>query len=145
MHHPTDRIAHTTAFVTPVVEHWLEREIAQVTWTVDIYTRCRTEVPWLLLDQRKACRQGNAQTSHPWSWTHHMLLIYFALSTPDERERERNVLFNDALNTFYLRLYGRERNILFNDALNTFYLRLYGTINSWMGSPHEGMIWPIAP
>ena len=29
MHHPTDRIAHTTAFVTPVVEHWLEREIAK--------------------------------------------------------------------------------------------------------------------
>ena len=28
MHHPTD-IIHTTAFVTPVVEHWLEREIAQ--------------------------------------------------------------------------------------------------------------------
>ena len=29
MHHPTDRIAHTTAFVIPVVEHWLEREIGQ--------------------------------------------------------------------------------------------------------------------
>ena len=29
MHHPTDRIAHTMDFVTPVVEHWLEREIAQ--------------------------------------------------------------------------------------------------------------------
>ena len=29
MHHPTDRITHTTAFVTPAVEHWLEREIAQ--------------------------------------------------------------------------------------------------------------------
>ena len=29
MHHPTDRIIHTTAFVTPVVEHWMEREIAQ--------------------------------------------------------------------------------------------------------------------
>ena len=27
MHHPTDRIAHTMAFVTPVVEHWLEWEI----------------------------------------------------------------------------------------------------------------------
>ena len=25
----TDRITHTTAFVTPVVEHWLERDIAQ--------------------------------------------------------------------------------------------------------------------
>ena len=29
MHHPTDRITHTTAFVTPVVDHWLEQEIAQ--------------------------------------------------------------------------------------------------------------------
>ena len=29
MHYPTDRIAHTTAFVTPVVKHWLERDIAQ--------------------------------------------------------------------------------------------------------------------
>ena len=29
MHHPADRIAHTTAFGTPVVEHWLERKIAQ--------------------------------------------------------------------------------------------------------------------
>ena len=48
-------------------------------------------------------------------------------------------LFNDALNTFYLRLYGvgkqltehtlpevKEGNVLFNAALNTFYLRLYG-------------------
>ena len=25
MHHPTDRIRHTTAFVTPVMEHWLFR------------------------------------------------------------------------------------------------------------------------
>ena len=41
--------------------------------------------------------------------------------------KEGNVLFNDAFNTFYLRLYGRkEGNVLFNDALNTFYLRLYG-------------------
>ena len=41
--------------------------------------------------------------------------------------KEEHVLFNDALNTFYLRLYGRkEGNVLFNDALNTFYLRLYG-------------------
>ena len=29
MHHPTDRIAHTTSFVAPVVEHWLVREIDQ--------------------------------------------------------------------------------------------------------------------
>ena len=30
VHHPTDMIAHTTAFVTPVVEHWPERDIAQL-------------------------------------------------------------------------------------------------------------------
>ena len=45
MHHPTDRIAHTTAFVTPIVLR-------------------------------------------------------------SQRFKERNILFNEALNTFYLRLYG---------------------------------------
>ena len=28
MEHPTDMIAHTMAFVIPVVEHWLEKEMA---------------------------------------------------------------------------------------------------------------------
>ena len=51
MHHSTDSIAHTTAFVTPGIEHWLEREIAQ----------------WV-------------------------------------GSKERNVLYNDTLNTFYLHL-----------------------------------------
>ena len=38
------------------------------------------------------------------------------------KRKEGNVLFNDALNTFYLRLYGRkEGNVLFNNALNTLY------------------------
>ena len=51
----------------------------------------------------------------------------YELPIMELRERERNVLFNDALITFYLRLYGRkEGDVLFNDALNTFYLRLYG-------------------
>ena len=27
MHHPRDRTAHTTGFVTATVEYWLEREI----------------------------------------------------------------------------------------------------------------------
>ena len=30
MHHPIDRITHIKAFVTPVVEHWLEQEIALI-------------------------------------------------------------------------------------------------------------------
>ena len=29
MHHPIDRIAHTIAFVTPIVDNCLKREIAQ--------------------------------------------------------------------------------------------------------------------
>ena len=54
----------------------------------------------------------------------------------DSKRKEGNVIFNDALNTFYLRLYGvghmvkvhsdserKEGNVLINDALNTFYLR----------------------
>ena len=57
----------------------------------------------------------------------------------DSKRKEGKVLFNDALNTFYLWLHGvrhmvkdhsdserKEENILFNDALNTFYLLLYG-------------------
>ena len=44
--------------------------------------------------------------------------------------KEGNVLFNDALNTFYFQLYDvghmvKEGNVLFNDALNTFYVWLY--------------------
>ena len=63
MHHPINRITHTTAFVTPVVENWLER----ATVHKDTYT------------SQSKCYYEN---------------------------KEENVLFNDALNTFYLRLYG---------------------------------------
>ena len=53
------------------------------------------------------------------------------MASDKERREEGNVLFNDAFNTFYLRLYGdkqgrKEGNVLFNDAFNTFYLWLYG-------------------
>ena len=70
MHHPTDRIIHTAAFVTPVVVHWLEREIAQWVHTM----KDRSDDP-----------SHHERTLLPW--------------------KEGNVLFNDALNTFYLWLY----------------------------------------
>ena len=44
MHHPTDRIAHTTVFVTRVVEHWLEREIVQ--WVHPIKDRSDDPYDW---------------------------------------------------------------------------------------------------
>ena len=34
MHYPTDRIEHTTAFDTPVVDHWLERAKVCVCYSV---------------------------------------------------------------------------------------------------------------
>ena len=44
MHHPTDRITHTTAFVTPVVEHWLEREIDLFNDIINILTETINKV-----------------------------------------------------------------------------------------------------
>ena len=43
-----------------------------------------------------------------------------------EERKEGNVLFSDALNAFYLWLYGKEGSVLFNDSLNTCLIWLYG-------------------
>ena len=62
MHHLTDRIAHTTAFVTSVVEHLLERELNSISlsdrwsavwWdTGEIYldTNCSETFLYILLN-----------------------------------------------------------------------------------------------
>ena len=51
MHHPTNRIIHTTAFVTPVVEHWLEREIAQ--WVHPMKDRsCAIDAQYFVMSVR---------------------------------------------------------------------------------------------
>ena len=63
--------------------------------------------------------------------THSTHFIYGYMVKDHSGRKEGNILFNHALDTFYLRLCGKgpfrkEGNVLFNDALNTFYLRLYG-------------------
>ena len=40
MHHRTDKITHSMAFLTPVVEHWLEREINITNFVVCVYGLC---------------------------------------------------------------------------------------------------------
>ena len=63
--------------------------------------------------KRKGCRKEEVfyLTTH----STHVIYGYMASDHSDsERERERNVLFNDALNTFYLRLYG-VRHIIVKD------------------------------
>ena len=58
----TNRIAHITAFVTPVVEHWFEREIAQ--WVLhedrshDPSHHNRTLLPRGYVRQRVGGREG---------------------------------------------------------------------------------------
>ena len=86
MDHPTDRMAHTTAFVTPVVEHWLERE------TCCLGNTAAPRMPGTR--RRKSIYKHTVKKRH------------FGLGA-----KEGNVLFNDALNMFYLRLYG-ERYIV---------------------------------
>ena len=73
MHHPTDRILNTMDFVTPMVEHWLEREIAQ--WVHPMKDRSDdlshdepTLLPWSYI-------------SLLWSYIHHNLPAVTALQS----------------------------------------------------------------
>ena len=115
MHHLTDRIAHTTAFVTLVVGHWLEREIAQ----------------WVHHEgsiRRPIASCANALTTKiSWKTT------YFLVCTFTEQHIPRYFTYQsqrlaEKQKTGGIRLYWsteEDRNVLINDALNTFYFRLY--------------------
>ena len=85
MHHPKDRITHTT----PTKVMRVTEIITSTSWT----TR-RAHGKLLELIPNRI----NSVSDHPLS--QYMQKLQCIL------ERERNVLFNDALNTFYLRLYG---------------------------------------
>ena len=85
-------IAHTTAVVTPVMEHWLKWEIAQcvhheglIRWHI---------APWV-----------NALNMEL-----HLAPFFNDIGRNNSMiimtRKEGNVLFNDALKTFYLQLYG---------------------------------------
>ena len=64
-----DRIAHTTTFVTPVVEHWLEREIVQ--WVHPM--KDRSDDP--LHHEQTLLSQG--YISLPFSWEDHRSFLMF--------------------------------------------------------------------
>ena len=55
MHHATDRITHTTAFVTPVVEHWLRTRNSSIlkTRAITLYTDVPTKRFTQLITQRR--------------------------------------------------------------------------------------------
>ena len=127
MHHPTYRITHTTAFVVPVVEHWLEWEIVKCgIWKVNI---C------YLLDS--SSKRSKICALNPWGGGKLFTCPYPLkvqarppwAQRPAFRSRvsgqEDSILFFLHLNKTVC-CYVMEGNVLFNDALNTFYLCFYG-------------------
>ena len=165
MHYPTDRTAHTTAF-TPVVEHWLEQEIAQ----------------WVhpMKDQSDDPSHHN-RTLLPWSYISLPFLQVSSYTLLSEREREMFYLTTHSTHFIYgyiasdiwlrtiliVRKETRCCHIGYSYQLaarvllyapshrqdNTYHSLCYtshgalaGTRNSSMGPPHEGSIRrPIAP
>ena len=83
----TDWIAHTMAYITPVVEHWLEGEIVQH-------------------DRSDNTLHHDERTLYNQATSHSSVNGYFLETEFLTGRKEGNVLFNNALNTFYLRLYG---------------------------------------
>ena len=122
MHHPTDRITHITAFVTPVVEHWLKREIVQ--WvhpmkdrSVDPPHHERTLYIWATSRSSNDIHSRIRNKPVKFAYIHTYIQIHTYTHT-----------YYIHIHVYiYIRTYiGKEGNVLFNDALNTFYLRLYG-------------------
>ena len=158
MHHPTDRITHTAAFVTPVVEHWLEWEIAQWVhpmedWSDDPLHHERTLYLWAT-----SCSPVLSDTHIQYIHIIHTLYVHYtyipatllhtnispvflnflcpsSLLDPlccvsDHRSKTQTssctVEANAELQAAVVASTGKEGSVLFNDTLNTFYLRLYG-------------------
>ena len=166
MHHPTDMITHTTAFVTPVLERWLEQEIAQ--WVHPIKDRSvkKGTKEMFYLTTHSTKDNSDSGGKNPLQSLHGLFFLI-------KREREREMFYLTTHSThFYLRLYGVSHmvkdhsdsekgnplpphRLLFpinsKDSficiiLHTSRGALAGTRNSSMGSPHEGSIRrPIAP
>ena len=59
MHNPTDKIAHTTAFVTPVVENWLERE--KVQWVHPMKDRSDDPRSYISLQEKERLTERETQ------------------------------------------------------------------------------------
>ena len=106
MHHPTDRIVHTTAFVTPVVEHWLEREIAQLVHPM----KDRSDDP--SHHERTLLPQSYISLPNADELSYISGICFSGALVASERMKEIFNIFNDALNTFlftsiWRRTYGK--------------------------------------
>ena len=145
MHHTTDRITHTTAFVTPVVEHWLEREIAQ--WVHHMKDRSddpshneRTPLP----RKREREREMFYLTTHSTHFIYGYMASDIWLRTiliviKETRCRHIGYSYRLAARVLLYAPYHRQDNT-YHCLCYTSRGALAGTRNSSMGSPHEGSI-----
>ena len=105
IHHPTDRIIYTTAFVTQVMEHWLERD-----YKVKLYCGVVLSVINDIRSVARPCIHLNkGENGEIHRYIEADIFIERRGGKGDsyrEVRKDRNVLFNDTLDTFYLRLYG---------------------------------------
>ena len=106
MHHPTDRITHTTAFVTPVMEHWLEREIAQWVLSITYNTKVlnHTICCYILNIQRN--REGNDLFNDALN-TFYLQLYVIIHMVNDHSDSERQISRLLALHELSFRLAAR--------------------------------------
>ena len=111
MHHPTDRITHTTAFVTPVVGHWLEWEIAQ--WVHPMKDRSddpshheRTLLPqsYISLSLYTRTLQGNIQRGKFPSILHRVitLLLVKSVAVPTGGRARKPQICDGSLDWSYM-------------------------------------------
>ena len=154
MHHPTDRIAHTTTFVTPVVEHWLEWEIAQ--WVHHEGSIWRPISPWastLTMELQLALlveREMFYLTTHSTHFIYGYMASDLWLRTilivrKETRCRHIDYIYRLTARVLLYAPSHRQDNT-YHGLCYTSRGALAGTRNSSMGPPHEGSIRrPIAP
>ena len=99
MHHPTDRIAHNMAFVTPVVEHWLEREIKRFISMGSTITMFHNTVT---TEMKKILKHKMVKKKEEHFWTETFIYKYFILKNLNPLITVIIIYsFNDTYNTFY--------------------------------------------
>ena len=89
MQHPTDRIIHTTAFVTPVMEHWLERDFFfQIQINVDANLN-GWNFGWIKWIDRMKDRKNNW-----WKWMNEQKTMYGKQVAPSQIKQKTRLKHN---------------------------------------------------
>ena len=83
MHHPTDRITHTTAFVTPVVEHYNQSELVPLKLTLLFSPLCCNKaIPCICVESTTSpsVPVGNQKSIPVYQYTYFYLLFTQSLA-----------------------------------------------------------------